>query len=85
MIFRSKNVISYLFLRPWLGVPLGIWVTVSVVYYWWLLSRMNLLETQNKVYRTQLQLSQTAMRQISLDSATTYKVPVVSIIFSQII
>lgn len=76
---RARNVISCMFLRPWLGVTLGLWVAVSVVYYWWLISRIAVLETQNKAYRTQLRISQTAMRQMSVDSATTYKVPVVSI------
>ncbi|XP_026751626.1 xylosyl- and glucuronyltransferase LARGE2s-like [Galleria mellonella] len=75
MNIRSKNVVSWLFLRPWLGVPLGIWIAVSVVYYWWLISRISVLETQNKVFKTQLRLSQSVMRQMSVDSVTTYKVP----------
>ncbi|XP_059046697.1 xylosyl- and glucuronyltransferase LARGE2s-like [Achroia grisella] len=74
MNFRSKHV-SWLFLRPWLGVPLGIWIAVSVVYYWWLISRISILETQNKVFKTQLRLSQSAMRQMSEGTLTTYKVP----------
>ncbi|XP_028172854.1 LARGE xylosyl- and glucuronyltransferase 2-like [Ostrinia furnacalis] len=77
MNFKTKNVLSCLFLRPWLGVPLGIWVAISVVYYWWLISRISVLETQNRVFKTQLQLSQSVMRQMSVDSVTTYKVPVI--------
>ncbi|XP_063366135.1 xylosyl- and glucuronyltransferase LARGE2s-like [Cydia amplana] len=49
MTMRPKNVLSFIFLRPWLGVPFGIWIAVSVVYYWWLISRISILETQNKV------------------------------------
>ncbi|KAM3966037.1 xylosyl- and glucuronyltransferase LARGE1 [Aphomia sociella] len=75
MNIRSKNVMSWLFLRPWLGVPFGIWIAVSVVYYWWLISRISVLESQNKVFKTQLSLSQTAMRQMSVDAVTTYNVP----------
>lgn len=57
MNFSSKNVFNCLFFRPWLGVPLGIWVAVSVVYYWWLISRIDVLETENKVIRKQLTLN----------------------------
>ncbi|XP_047998771.1 xylosyl- and glucuronyltransferase LARGE1-like [Leguminivora glycinivorella] len=46
---RMKNVLSVVLLRPWLGVPFGIWLMVSVVYYWWLMSRINILETRNKL------------------------------------
>ncbi|CAH2055874.1 unnamed protein product, partial [Iphiclides podalirius] len=77
MNWRSKNVVSCLFFRPWLGVPLGIWIAVSVVYYWWLISRINVLETQNEVFKSQLKLSQNAIRQISVISDTTYHVPVI--------
>ncbi|CAH0397182.1 unnamed protein product [Chilo suppressalis] len=77
MIIKPKNVLSCLFLRPWLGVPFGIWIAVSVVYYWWLISRISVLETQNKVFKTQLRLSQSVLRQMSVDSVTTYKIPVI--------
>ncbi|CAB3225466.1 unnamed protein product [Arctia plantaginis] len=58
MIIRSKNVFSCLYFRPRLGIPLGLWIAVSVMYYWWLISRISLLETQNKVFKSQLKLSQ---------------------------
>lgn len=58
MILRSKNVFSCLYFRPRLGIPLGLWIAVSVVYYWWLISRISLLETQNKVFKSQLKLTQ---------------------------
>ncbi|KAG6459736.1 hypothetical protein O3G_MSEX011570 [Manduca sexta] len=77
MNLRSRNVLSCLFLRPWLGVPFGIWIAISVAYYWWLISRISVLETQNKVFKTQLRLSQSAMRQMTVDSVTTYEVPVI--------
>ncbi|KAL4706703.1 hypothetical protein ACJJTC_014458 [Scirpophaga incertulas] len=73
--FRSKNVLSCLFLRPWLGVPFGIWIALSVVYYWWLISKISVLETQNKVYKSKLRLSQSMIRQMSVDSPNTYKIP----------
>ncbi|KPJ18829.1 Glycosyltransferase-like protein LARGE1 [Papilio machaon] len=72
MNLRSKNVFT-LFFRSSFGLPLGTWIVVSIVYYWWLISRINVLETQNKVFKSQLKLSQNAMRQIESDS--TYKVP----------
>lgn len=57
MNFSSKNVFNCLFFRPWLGVPLGIWVALSVVYYWWLISRIDVLETENRVIKKQLHVS----------------------------
>ncbi|XP_023942707.1 xylosyl- and glucuronyltransferase LARGE1 [Bicyclus anynana] len=57
MNFKSRNVFNCLFFRPWLGVPLGIWVAVSVVYYWWLISRIDVLETENKVIKRRLSLN----------------------------
>ncbi|KAI8440489.1 hypothetical protein MSG28_001762, partial [Choristoneura fumiferana] len=75
MNMRSKNVLSFIFFRPWLGIPFGIWIAVSVVYYWWLISRISILETQNKVFKTQLRLSQSVMSKITVDSATLYQVP----------
>ncbi|XP_073954338.1 xylosyl- and glucuronyltransferase LARGE1-like isoform X1 [Choristoneura fumiferana] len=75
MNMRSKNVFSFIFFRPWLGIPFGIWIAVSVVYYWWLISRISILETQNKVFKTQLRLSQSVMSKITVDSATLYQVP----------
>ncbi|XP_013171453.1 PREDICTED: glycosyltransferase-like protein LARGE2 isoform X2 [Papilio xuthus] len=72
MNLRSKNVFT-LFFRSSFGLPLGTWIVVSIVYYWWLISRINVLETQNKVFKSQLKLSQNVMRQIETDS--TYKVP----------
>lgn len=57
MNFSSKNVFNCLFFRPWLGVPLGIWVALSVVYYWWLISRIDVLETENRVIKKQLYVS----------------------------
>lgn len=77
---RSKNVLSFIFFRPWLGIPFGIWMAVSIVYYWWLISRISILETQNKVFKTQLRLSQSVMSKITVDSATLYQVPDVSIL-----
>ncbi|CAK1542703.1 unnamed protein product [Leptosia nina] len=75
MNFSSKNVYSCLFLRPWLGVPLGLWIAVSVIYYWWLISRINILETQNVVFKKQLQISHNVMRQMSAETEITYSVP----------
>lgn len=72
MNLRTKNVLSLLF-RSSFGLPLGTWIIVSIVYYWWLISRINVLETQNKVFKSQLKLSQNVMRQIESD--ITYKVP----------
>ncbi|CAH0591403.1 unnamed protein product [Chrysodeixis includens] len=77
MNIRSKNLLSCLFFRPWLMVPFGMWIAVSVIYYWWLISRISLLETQNKVFKTQLRLSQSVMKQMSVDSGSTYEVPVI--------
>ncbi|XP_045453796.1 LARGE xylosyl- and glucuronyltransferase 2-like [Melitaea cinxia] len=57
MNFSFKHVFNCLFFRPWLGVPLGIWVALSVVYYWWLISRIDVLETENKVIKKQLYVS----------------------------
>ncbi|XP_041969668.1 LARGE xylosyl- and glucuronyltransferase 2-like [Aricia agestis] len=57
MNISLKNVFNCLFFRPWLGVPLGIWVAVSVVYYWWLISRINVLETENLVFKKQLSIN----------------------------
>lgn len=75
MNITSKNVYSCLFIRPWLGVPLGLWIAVSVIYYWWLISRINILETQNVVFKKQLQISHTVMRQLSAEIDVTYSVP----------
>ncbi|CAG9571674.1 unnamed protein product [Danaus chrysippus] len=72
MNFTSKNVFTCLFFRPWLGVPLGIWVAVSIVYYWWLISRIDVLETENKVIKKQLSLS--SIHDV-VDRATSYSVP----------
>ncbi|XP_047539098.1 xylosyl- and glucuronyltransferase LARGE2s-like [Vanessa atalanta] len=72
MNFSSKYVFNCLFFRPWLGVPLGIWVAVSVVYYWWLISRIDVLETENKVIKKQLSVS--GIRDFS-ESDNKYYVP----------
>ncbi|OWR51287.1 Glycosyltransferase protein LARGE1 [Danaus plexippus plexippus] len=72
MNFTSKNVFTCLFFRPWLGVPLGIWVAVSIVYYWWLISRIDVLETENKVIKKQLSLG--SVHEV-IDGATSYTVP----------
>lgn len=79
MNIRTKNVLSCLVLRPWLIMPFGVWIVVSVIYYWWLISRISVLESQNNVYKTQLTLSHQAMKEISVEYTTTYQVPVVSI------
>lgn len=75
MNFTSKNVFTCLFFRPWLGVPLGIWVAVSIVYYWWLISRIDVLETENKVIKKQLSLG--SVHEV-IDGATSYTVPEVT-------
>lgn len=75
---KVKNLLNCLFFQPWLRVPFGILLAVSIVYYWWLISRISVLETQNKVFKTQLRLSQSVMKQMSVDSVGTYEVPVVS-------
>lgn len=77
-IMKIKNLLYCLFFRPWLGVPFGIGIVMSIVYYWWLLSRISVLETQNKVFKTQLRISQNVLKQMSVDSVSTYEVPVVS-------
>ncbi|XP_047027691.1 xylosyl- and glucuronyltransferase LARGE2s-like [Helicoverpa zea] len=77
MNMRSKNLLYCLFFRPWLGVPFGIGIAVSIVYYWWLISRISILESQNKVFKTQLRLSQSVMKQMSVDSVSNYEVPVI--------
>ncbi|XP_026736939.1 LARGE xylosyl- and glucuronyltransferase 2-like [Trichoplusia ni] len=77
MSIKTKNLLSCLFFRPWLMVPFGMWIAVSVIYYWWLISRISLLETQNNVFKTQLRLSQTVMKQLSVESGSNYEVPVI--------
>ncbi|XP_062528123.1 xylosyl- and glucuronyltransferase LARGE2s isoform X2 [Bombyx mori] len=77
MNIRTKNVLSCLVLRPWLIMPFGVWIVVSVIYYWWLISRISVLESQNNVYKTQLTLSHQAMKEISVEYTTTYQVPVI--------
>ncbi|XP_049878652.1 xylosyl- and glucuronyltransferase LARGE2-like [Pectinophora gossypiella] len=73
-ILRSYNVVACLFRRPWLAVPLGLWVMVSVGYYWWLITCIKDLETQNRSFRSQLQ-TQTAMRIMHIDPTPRYKIP----------
>lgn len=79
MNFTSKHVLHCLFFRPWLGVPLGIWVAVSVVYYWWLISRIDVLETENQVIRKQLILSDVHS---FIESGDHYHIPRVSMLFN---
>lgn len=78
MNITLKNVYTCLFFRPWLGVPLGIWATVSVVYYWWLISKISVLETENQVFKKQLSLS---LVPEETTSESTYQVPMVRINF----
>lgn len=81
MNFTSRNVVTCLFFRPWLGVPLGIWVAVSVVYYWWLISRIGVLETENKVIKKQLSLNIVPHHVVGSDNG--YSVPQVHFDFLQ--
>ncbi|CAH0664074.1 unnamed protein product [Spodoptera exigua] len=62
--------------RHWLA---ACFVIGLILYFWWLISKITLLESQNKVFKTQLKYSQynTLVKKISVDSVTTYEVPVI--------
>lgn len=62
--------------RHWLAAFFGIGL---VLYFWWLISKISLLESQNKVFKTQLKYSQynTLVKKMSVDSVSTYEVPVI--------
>lgn len=57
MNLRSRNVISCIFLRPWLGVSFGLWLAFTAIYFWWLVSQNHVLQKENKYIRSELQLS----------------------------
>ncbi|XP_022823754.1 LARGE xylosyl- and glucuronyltransferase 2-like [Spodoptera litura] len=62
--------------RHWLAAFCGIGL---ILYFWWLISKITLLESQNKVFKTQLKYSQynTLVKKMSVDSVSTYEVPVI--------
>ncbi|KAJ2945231.1 hypothetical protein O0L34_g9302 [Tuta absoluta] len=68
---RTYNVAACVFRRPWLSMPFGMWVVVSIAYYWWLIAHMSVPETQNRMYQHKLKQGQSGvnMRQMPIDSS----------------
>ncbi|GBP77886.1 LARGE xylosyl- and glucuronyltransferase 1 [Eumeta japonica] len=59
------------------SIPFGIWIAVSVAYYWWLISRISVLENQNKAIKTQLKFSRNVFESVPDDKPLNYKIPVI--------